>query len=93
VSLNHGDGVVKLTVADDGAGFDAEAERVSSFGMRSLRERSAALGGAVTIRSAAGDGTVVTVTLPLQRPAAEPTDGAAVAEAQRLTEEEATSRS
>ena len=66
----HGDGTVRLTVADDGRGFDPErvAARPSapdSFGLRSARERAETLGGDLRIRSAPGEGTTVVVDLPV----------------------------
>ncbi|MCE9575060.1 MAG: PAS domain S-box protein [Deltaproteobacteria bacterium] len=58
-----------LTVADDGIGFQpSDAPR--SLGLLGMRERAAALGGRVELRSRAGIGTIATVHLP--RTAAEP---------------------
>ncbi|WP_278102417.1 sensor histidine kinase [Microbacterium proteolyticum] len=59
---------VRLTVADDGRGFDpASAEETASgtdsFGLRAMRERVEQLDGDLTVVSAAGAGTVVAVTL------------------------------
>lgn len=61
-----------LTVADDGAGFDAErvlrAERDVAvegghFGLRGIQDRVAALGGTFSIRSTPGRGTELNVKL------------------------------
>lgn len=59
---------VRLTIADDGRGFDpASAEETASgtdsFGLRAMRERVEQLDGELTVVSAAGAGTVVAVTL------------------------------
>lgn len=59
---------VRLTVADDGRGFDpASAEETASgtdsFGLRAMRERVEQLDGDLTVVSAAGAGTVVAVSL------------------------------
>jgi signal transduction histidine kinase len=56
----------RLRVRDDGDGFDPDPARVppGSFGLTSMRERAAAIGGRAQIRSAPGDGTEVEVTLP-----------------------------
>lgn len=60
----RGDAVV-LTVADDGAGFDPSAAGgPTSFGLAGMRERAALLGADLSVRSAAGDGTTVTLQLP-----------------------------
>ena len=59
-----------LTIADDGVGFDPgdPALRSRRLGLTSMEERARELGGQLTVRSAAGAGTTVTLTLPA-RPA------------------------
>jgi PAS domain S-box-containing protein len=64
-------GHVRLTVADDGAGFDpaksgSSAESPGGYGLFSIRERAEALGGELTVDSAPGRGAVVTVLAPMQ---------------------------
>ncbi|HET9967758.1 MAG TPA: GAF domain-containing sensor histidine kinase, partial [Streptosporangiaceae bacterium] len=56
---------VVLEVSDDGRGFETEAAASSSggLGLGSMRERAAAAGGRLTIRSGA-KGTVVRMTVP-----------------------------
>lgn len=58
---------IGLTVADDGVGFDPRADAAdtarSGWGMLTMRERAMALGGDLTINSAPGLGTRVTLTL------------------------------
>jgi len=60
---------VAMDVFDDGAGFDPAAVRVradgSGYGLKSLRERVAALAGTLEVESVPGDGTVVAIRLPL----------------------------
>ena len=55
---------VILTVQDDGRGFDPQAPRQGSLGQRSMRERAAGAGGTLSVQSAEGEGTSVTLTLP-----------------------------
>ncbi len=55
---------VTLTVVDDGQGFDVEAG-APGFGLRSMRERAAALGGTLDVRSQPGAGTRITFRCPL----------------------------
>ena len=56
---------VRLEIEDDGSGFDPEAaEAGHGFGLVSMRERAAALGGELVIRSAGGRGTTVLVVIP-----------------------------
>ena len=51
---------IVLVVEDDGAGFDVDrAAKGSRFGVRSMRERAAALDGQLEIHSYPGDGTRV----------------------------------
>jgi signal transduction histidine kinase len=57
-------GDVVLVVADDGAGFDAGAAFPGHLGLRTMRERAEAGGGALVLDSAPGGGTTVTLTLP-----------------------------
>jgi PAS domain S-box-containing protein len=59
---------VRLEVIDRGQGFDPAAaqEAAKSFGLFYLRERLAPLGGRMTIDSAPGQGTHVTVSVPLK---------------------------
>ncbi|HEY2637868.1 MAG TPA: GAF domain-containing sensor histidine kinase, partial [Solirubrobacteraceae bacterium] len=54
---------VDLCVHDDGVGFDPTAPggRSHSLGLTSMEERAAALGGRLTIASAPGRGTTITV--------------------------------
>jgi two-component system sensor histidine kinase UhpB len=56
-------GDVRLEVRDDGVGFDPSAAR-SGFGLLGATERAAALGGALSVSSRPGAGTVLTLNLP-----------------------------
>ena len=55
-----------LIVADDGIGFDPADPAVRSrrLGLTSMEERARELGGRLVVRSAAGAGTTVTLTVP-----------------------------
>jgi signal transduction histidine kinase len=63
----HGDRL-RVTVQDDGTGFDPDlaTAQPGSFGLRGLKERAAHLGGELEVRSAPGKGT--TVTLEMEMP-------------------------
>ncbi len=56
----------RLTISDDGRGFDPDPGRIPKgcFGLVSMRERAAALGGRLAVRSTPGAGTEIEVTLP-----------------------------
>jgi signal transduction histidine kinase len=63
--LHVGVGGVELSVADDGQGFDPQAERErASLGLASMHERVALLGGRLEIHSQRGEGTRVTAWAP-----------------------------
>jgi signal transduction histidine kinase len=53
----------RLTVRDDGTGFDP-ARVPAGFGLESLRRTAAGLGGSFEIRSELGEGTRIEVSLP-----------------------------
>jgi signal transduction histidine kinase len=66
VALQAVDGIALLSIDDDGRGFaDADAEREGKFGLAGMRERVRRFGGHVLIETAPGEGTSVTVALPL----------------------------
>jgi PAS domain S-box-containing protein len=76
VQLQQSDGAVRLTVKDDGTGFDAEppsARRKVQAGLNLLgiRERAAYVGGILTVKSSRRAGTEIEVRIP--RPAADKT--------------------
>lgn len=66
VTLQTVDGVVLLSVEDDGRGMgDGEAGGSEHMGLAGMRERVRRFGGHVLIESSAGAGTSLTVALPL----------------------------
>jgi len=64
IRLQAEDGTLCFTVSDDGAGYDARRTAMGS-GQRNMADRLAALDGRLEVRSAPGQGTVVTACLPL----------------------------
>jgi NarL family two-component system sensor histidine kinase LiaS len=69
LALSCCNGEAKLTVVDDGIGFQPQ-QVTAGFGLSSLRQRAASLpGGALTLRSAPGEGTTVEVRAAYLRPA------------------------
>lgn len=53
--------VVRLTVADNGTGFDPDAVSADHLGLRIMRERAEAIGARFSIYSEPGEGTQVSV--------------------------------
>src|SRR5216684_5673741 len=54
-----------LQVRDNGKGFDPTGPFPGHFGVRSMRERVAKMGGTFTIENAPGEGTCIDVRVPL----------------------------
>lgn len=82
LTLTSLDDQVVLDIADDGRGFDPErvAQRVTErapadgqdlrgHGLPAIRARARQLGGSLTVESAPGRGTVLSVSIPLTAPA------------------------
>ncbi|WP_195760713.1 sensor histidine kinase [Agromyces kandeliae] len=63
VRLDQVDGERRLTIEDDGSGFDVgSGESAGGYGIVSMRDRAKGLPGSMRIESAPGDGSTVTVT-------------------------------
>jgi two-component system, NarL family, sensor histidine kinase UhpB len=57
---------VKLTIRDNGRGIVTDYDRERSFGILGMRERIAALDGQFYLDSKPGEGTLITVIVPLR---------------------------
>ncbi|OHV35547.1 hypothetical protein BBK14_15095 [Parafrankia soli] len=64
VDIGLADGVLSFTVSDDGPGFDPAAPEGGGTGLLGMADRVGAAGGALSIRSAPGNGTTVSGRLP-----------------------------
>lgn len=60
---------LRISVTDDGAGFATEEPEANSdhFGLVGMRERAAEVGASLSVQSAIGGGTAVTLRAPYQR--------------------------
>ncbi|REJ10205.1 sensor histidine kinase [Halobacillus trueperi] len=56
---------VIIVVKDDGKGFDTTQKKEKSFGLVGMRERVDMLEGELNIDSSVGEGTIVTIHLPI----------------------------
>ncbi|HEX6727807.1 MAG TPA: response regulator, partial [Nitrospira sp.] len=73
VALEQRDGLLRIDVRDEGAGFDPAAAAAgtpgggisSKYGLFSIQEHMRALGGSFDIQSSPGKGTTATLMLPL----------------------------
>ena len=70
VELRYDPEMISLTVVDNGVGFpaaDVVTRSIGHFGLRGLRGRVGKVGGELSIESAAGKGTTISVKVPLTR--------------------------
>jgi signal transduction histidine kinase len=70
IRVQRGDGRLRVTIEDDGIGFDATSLAATAgggrgFGLFNIRERLAHLGGCLEIQSAPGQGTRIVLVAPL----------------------------
>ena len=57
-------GILKMSIADDGIGFDAKAKSSSGTGLPSMRERARSIGAELQIISEPENGTRISVSVP-----------------------------
>ncbi|WSQ07791.1 sensor histidine kinase [Streptomyces sp. NBC_01231] len=67
IRLTYADGALTMSVRDDGCGFDPRTV-TGGYGLAGLRARATEVGGTAQVCSAPGDGTTVTVRLPVPSP-------------------------
>ena len=65
VDLIYDTDAVTLRIADDGRGFDPAKDKGDGFGLQSMSERIAKLGGRIGVESAPGEGTRIICVCPL----------------------------
>lgn len=66
VLLDHRGSVLSLVIEDDGRGFDiAAVDGCAGFGLTSMRERAALIGGELLIDSTVGRGTTTVLRMPV----------------------------
>ena len=73
VEMTQTNGMLELVVRDQGIGFDTNNIPLEHFGIRGIHERARIFGGVAKIDSTPGQGTTVTVQLPLENMTAERT--------------------
>jgi signal transduction histidine kinase len=65
VTAEESDDAIRITVSDDGDGFDP-TDATAGRGLRGMRERLELLGGELEVTSNPGEGTKITARVPLQ---------------------------
>jgi PAS domain S-box-containing protein len=78
ISLQQDNGAIRMTIVDDGDGFDPlrEEGRGGGVGLASIGERIRLVNGSLGIRSRAGRGTTIEVRIPLAGTTASPGEAA-----------------
>jgi len=71
VRMQHDDRTLRITIEDDGVGFDAARTYPGHLGLTSMHERVSQLGGVLTVTSAPGSGTTVDLRLPVSETVSE----------------------
>ena len=72
VTLGYGPDAVGVSIEDDGKGFDPTGVsrnwgQSDKFGMSGMRERAKLFGGSLDVDTAPGEGTKITVRIPVAR--------------------------
>jgi PAS domain S-box-containing protein len=72
IALRRQDDHLQIRLTDNGIGFHPDQKTltggITGFGLFSVRERLSHLGGSLEVRSAPGQGTRITITVPLNKP-------------------------
>jgi len=73
LELSYSPQELRLTVQDDGKGFDQEAAlaKAGHYGFRGMRERARQIGSILTVDTAPGRGTTIDVTVARKKMARE----------------------
>ena len=77
--LERAGGGVRISITDNGRGFDPADVPANHFGLRTMRERAEMIGGRLTIDSRVSAGTAVVVEVPETGSARDHGGGAAAA--------------
>lgn len=64
VELAYKDGLVVLTVSDNGTGLREDFKE--GFGLKGIREKAVSFGGSIVLESEEGEGAEIKITIPLE---------------------------
>ncbi|HEX7057047.1 MAG TPA: sensor histidine kinase [Bacilli bacterium] len=67
VRLHKKDDSVRLSVRDNGIGFDPNVQKQASYGLTTMQERVNEVGGSLSIVTAPGKGTRVDIRIPIMK--------------------------
>jgi signal transduction histidine kinase len=68
VTLSYMEDILVLDVQDDGKGFVPSSERGTGYGLAGMRERAERLQGTFSLESVPGEGTTISISLPVIHP-------------------------
>jgi signal transduction histidine kinase len=66
VTVKKEEGLIRMTIQDNGSGFPGGKNQVHGFGLSGMAERVAALHGTMKIQSEPNHGTCITITIPIE---------------------------
>jgi len=67
VNLNFEESAVRLSLRDNGVGFDPQTLPEGTFGLIGMRERARLLGGEFAVQSEKGRGVLIQATIPIRK--------------------------
>jgi two-component system nitrate/nitrite sensor histidine kinase NarX len=73
IHIQRQNGHIKLSVRDNGQGFDPQdVQEESQFGLQIMRERAARVGGTLQVHTTPGSGTQIIATFPVETAVTQP---------------------
>lgn len=66
LQMHQKDNYVYIFISDNGKGFELNMNKLSSYGLDTMRERCEELGGQFSIRSKPGEGTHIEIHIPIR---------------------------
>ncbi|KKO50881.1 sensor histidine kinase [Paenibacillus sp. DMB20] len=65
IRIQRKQNTVRVTLRDDGIGFELDEKKQTSYGLSTMEERVTELGGSIQIITASGKGTRIEISVPL----------------------------
>jgi two-component system, NarL family, sensor histidine kinase LiaS len=66
ISVKKMDSNLNLYISDNGKGFNVNQQKMTSYGLQTMRERCEEIGGIFQIRSKENEGTYINIRIPLR---------------------------
>ena len=65
MKIEYSEAMMKLTIADNGTGFNWEENNDKGSGLRNMTDRARIIGAQFDMQTAATSGTIITLTIPI----------------------------